>query len=105
VHVAGTDGPDETLAGPLSDRENQEHVPTFVGPPYGPEALLGERVLHIHADRVGPREQALDLRDRHAVLLALSAVSLVPVEAGNGSMHEIRMYVCPYNLSRRISIS
>ena len=89
MHVAGTDGPDEALAIAVSDRENQKHISAGVCRPDRPEALLGERVFNIHADGVGPREQALDLRDRDAVLLAFFPVSRVLIDPRDPFEHEL----------------
>jgi hypothetical protein len=63
----------------------KKHVSVLAGFADRPQALLGERVLDIDPERVGKREQFLDLGDRHAVLLALLQVAVVPVEAGDCS--------------------
>ena len=47
--------------------------------------------------RVAAREQSLDLRDRHSMLLTFGAVAVIPVKSADPQIHSSpKLYKCIY---------
>jgi hypothetical protein len=87
MHKTGTDRPDESLLLNLSEGESHKHVPARGTEPYAQVSRLGRRVSRIwkHPQR-SSAECAFNLFDRDAMLDALIAVPVIPIEPGNCSL-------------------
>src|ERR1700749_2123665 len=61
------------------------------------QTALARRVLPIRQDNNGAVEDGLDFLDRHAMLFAFVAVSVVPVEPSDRrQIHGVSIYKCQY---------
>src|SRR6266446_974779 len=81
VHVTSADGADQHAISLLTQRKNHENFAPLRRGSNGTKPLFGLRIFFIGQDHHGLAEHIFDLGDRQPMLLALVAVTPVPVEA------------------------
>lgn len=96
MHVARTDGPNQALPALLPDGEHQKDHAPGTAPSCCPHTRFRFRVLWVRNDQHGRCKQRFDLCDRYPMLLALGAVTGVPIKAGYGPEPGERLHKCIY---------
>jgi hypothetical protein len=92
MHKTGTDRPDESLLLNYSVGKSHKHVPARGTEPDAQVSRLVRRVCRIwkHPQR-SSAEYTFNLFDRDAMLEALIAVPVIPIEPGNCLRHRGRL--------------
>lgn len=80
VHVAGADRADQDKVASPSQREDDKNTAVLVGFADADEPLLIDRMLGVRKNCQRPLEETFDTVNGKAVLLALVAVAVVPIE-------------------------
>ena len=93
MHVPGADRTDQCFAAPLTQREHKKDMAPSYRDADRLEPLLLPRMRRVRKDSDRLSEQRLDIGDGHAVLAALPAVAVIPIEAGNLDIHARQMSV------------
>lgn len=88
VHVAGADRSDQDSFASCSHGEDDKNATVLASSANADKALLFAGMFRVREDCQGPLEEALDVANGKAMLLAFLAVTLVLIELQGANCHQ-----------------